>query len=85
MSSEISIPEELREEFNREVRSPQLKSTRNYSLVGLFLSLVFLFSDYFLLGDQFTHVLIVRVVALVIFLAILYVSQHTDLKTAFFV
>lgn len=84
MSERLSIPEELREEFNREVRSPQLRSSRNYSLVGLFLSLVFLLSDYFLLGEQFTHVLIVRVVALFIFLAILYVSQHTNLKTAFF-
>lgn len=84
MVSRVSIPAELRSEFNHEVRTPQLRSSRIYSLVGVFLSLIFLFSDYFLLGDQFTHVLIVRIVALLIFLAILYVSQHTKLNTAFF-
>lgn len=84
MTSRLSIPEELKEEFNRKVRSPQLRSSRTYSLIGLFLSLVFLFSDYYLLGDQFGHVLVVRVVALLVFLAILYVSHHTNLKVAFF-
>jgi len=84
MSSRSSIPAELKDEFNREVRSPQLRSSRKYSLVGILLSLAFLFSDYFLLGDQFTHVLSVRIVALFIFLAILYVSQHTKLRIAFF-
>ena len=84
MSSRSSIPTELRSEFNQDVRIPQLRSSRTYSLVGVLLSLVFLFSDYFLLGDQFSHVLIVRLVALVIFLAILYVSQHTKLRIAFF-
>lgn len=84
MLSRVSIPSELREEFDQNVRSPQLRSSRIYSLVGIFLSLIFLFSDYFLLADQFAHILQVRVVALVIFLAILYVSQHTDLKVAFF-
>ena len=82
--SQIPIPSELRSKFNQVVRAPQLRNSRIYSLVGLFLSLLFLFSDYFLLGDQFTHVLIVRLVALVIFLAILYISQHTSLKLAFF-
>jgi len=82
--SRLTIPPELREEFNREVRSPQLRNSRKYSLIGVFLSLVFLFSDYFLLGDQFSHVLIIRVVALMIFLAILYFSQHTELRIAFF-
>ena len=82
--SRMPIPPELRSKFNQVVRAPQLRNSRIYSLVGLFLSLMFLFSDYFLLGDQFTHVLIVRLVALVIFLAILYISQHTSLKLAFF-
>ncbi len=84
MTSRLTIPEELRDEFNRDVRSPQLRSSRTYSLIGLLLSLVFLFSDYYLLGDQFSHVLVVRVIALVIFLAILFVSHHTNLQTAFF-
>lgn len=83
MSSRSTIPAELKDEFNRDVRSPQLRSSRIYSLVGVLLSLAFLFSDYFLLGDQFTHVLFVRVVALVVFLAILYVSQYTTLGIAF--
>jgi len=82
--SRIPIPTELRDKFDQEVRMPQLRSSRLYSLVGVFLSLVFLFSDYFLLADQFTHVLAVRLIALVIFLAILYVSQHTELRIAFF-
>ena len=83
MSSRSSIPTELRNEFDQDVRMPQLRSSRIYSLVGVLLSLAFLFSDYFLLGDQFTYVLLVRVVTLVIFLAILYVSQYTALRIAF--
>lgn len=84
MLSKLAIPVELRDQFNREVRTPQLRNSGYYSLVGIFLSLVFLFSDYFLLGDQFTHVLTVRIVALVLFLGLLYISQHTKLNIAFF-
>lgn len=84
MFSRSSIPPELRSMFNQSVRVPQLRNSRIYSVVAVFLSLVFLISDYFLLGDQFAHVLIVRVVVLPVFLILLYVSQHTTLRRAFF-
>jgi diguanylate cyclase (GGDEF)-like protein len=84
MLEKLYIPPELRCEFNQDVRMSQLHDSRLYSLIAIFLSLVFLFSDYLLLGDQFTHVLFVRVLALPILLALLYMSQHTTLRRAFF-
>ena len=84
MLSKLAIPVELRDQFNREVRMPQLRNSRYYSLIGISLPLVFLFSDYYLLGNQFNHVLTVRIVALVLFLGLLYISQHAELNIAFF-
>jgi diguanylate cyclase (GGDEF)-like protein len=84
MLSQSSIPLELRREFDQNVRQPQLRNSRIYSLICIALSLVFLVSDYYLLGDQFTHMLVVRLVVLPVFLILLYLSQHTTLKRAYF-
>ncbi len=79
------IPTHLQAEFDHQVRSPQVVSSRRYTAPVLLISMLFLFSDYIFLHDEFSHLVLIRSITLIICLSLLYVSRQTSLKWDFLI
>ncbi len=69
--------------FDHQVRRAQLRTSRQYTLIALLASLLFLVSDYQFLGQQFQQVLWARLAVTGVGMLMLYSLRYASLKQAF--